>query len=145
MAWCLKKKGGVLRECLRANRKHIAEPITRGQCQNLKSFCFWLFSKISSFSWSLSEESGRSISFLTSNIDWWAWMDHWHLAGRSCCLPSAFSSQGKHSPPWIQHWTTSKVICLAKVGCSHTLYPAWAHLSNLQILKLTLKKMILGV
>jgi hypothetical protein len=31
------------------------------------------------------------------------------------------------------------------VGCSHTLYPAWAHLSNLQILKLTLKKMILGV
>lgn len=32
----LEKEGGVLRECLRANRKHIAKPITTGQCQNPK-------------------------------------------------------------------------------------------------------------
>lgn len=50
-------------------------------------FHFWTSSRISSFPWLLSEESGHSISFLTSTIYWWTWVDSHHSPAETAISP----------------------------------------------------------
>lgn len=113
-------------------RESTAESIPRGECWNPKPFL------LLDIFISLAIIRGIRTFNLIFDIHYWLMgLDGWlALPSKKCSFP-AFS-QSQHKLSWIQQWITSKVICLAKIGCFHTLHSAWVHLCNLQILKLTL-------